>query len=228
MKKVFLIVFSMLLWLSNSHAQDCNPYFVFKKGTKMELTSYDKKDKLAATLKYEIIDYVPASGALSINSETYDAKGKLLAKGDASGKCVNGDYYADIRNISSDMIPKAADLKMDINGDQMMYPSNLKPGDKLKDATISVKASLGSGGITVMNMTASVSDRIVERFEEVTTPVGSFECAKITYTLRLKLFGNRTMQCVEYLAKGVGVVKNEQFDDKGKKQSSLVLTKLEK
>lgn len=228
MKNVILIFFLIAIWLPNAQAQECNPYFLFKKGTKMELTSYDKKDKLAATLKYEIVDYIPASGALTIANETYDDKGKLLAKGDASGKCVNGDYYADIRNISSDMIPKAADLKMDINGDQMMYPSNLKAGDKLKDATISVKASLGNGGITVMNITASVSNRTVERFEEVTTPAGNFECAKITYTLRVKLFGNRTMQCVEYLAKGVGVIKNEQFDEKGKKQSSLILTKLEK
>jgi len=46
--------------------------------------------------------------------------------------------------------------------------------------------------------------------------------------MNMKFMGNRTIKGVEYLAKGIGVVKTEQFDDKDKKVSSLLVTKIEK
>lgn len=210
-------------------AQECSTYFSFKKGMKIELASYDKKDKLTATLKYEVLDYKPVNGGFSLvfATETYDPKGKLLVKGESFGKCNNGDYLTDVRNISSEMIPKSADIKMNIDGDQMAYPANMKVGDKLKDANIKVSSSLPSG-MTLMNITANISNRKVDTFETIDTPAGKFDCLKITYTLNVKFMGNRTLSCTEYLAKGVGVIKQEQFDDKGKKQSSLILTKLDK
>lgn len=226
-KTIFVFIFSIISLFSM--AQECSSYFAFQKGMKIELTSYDKKDKLSATLKYEVLDYKPVNGGFSLvfATETYDPKGKLLVKGESYGKCNNGDYLTDVRNISSEMIPKSADIKMNIDGDQMAYPTNMKVGDKLKDANIKVSSSLASG-MTLMNITASIFDRKVDSFETIETPAGKFDCLKITYTLNVKFMGNRTLSCTEYLAKGIGVVKQEQFDDKGKKQSSLILTKLEK
>ena len=210
-------------------AQDCGGYFAFRKGLKFELTSYDKKDKPAALLKYQVIDYKPVNGgtSLAFSSETYDPKGKLLAKGESFGKCIDGNYYTDVRNISSDMIPKAANLRMDITGDQLTYPAKLSVGDQLKDANITVKSSLESG-MTLMTLTANITDRQVAGMETVDTPAGRFDCVKITYTMNVRLMGNRTLKGTEYLAKGIGVVKSEQVNEKGQKQSSMMLTKLEK
>lgn len=228
MKKISFILIGVAL-SSIGFSQNCNEYFSFQKGMKIEMASYDKKDKLTATLKYEIVDYKPSGSGMTLvmNTATYDDKGKLLAKGDASGKCENGVYYADVRNISSDMIPKSADIKVDVTGEQLTYPANLKIGDKLKDATINVESGMASG-MKLMSMTANIVDRQVASFETVETPAGKFDCAKITYTLNMKFFGNRSMSCVEYLAKGIGVVKSENYDSKGKKQSSMILNKLEK
>lgn len=228
MRKLSFLLVGLLL-SSVGFAQNCNEYFSFKKGMKIEMASYDKKDKLTATVKYEIIDYKPAGSGMTLvmSTATYDGKGALLAKGDAMGKCENGIYYADVRNITSDMMPKSADVKVDITGEQLVYPPNLKVGDKLKDASIKVETGMASG-MKLMSMTANIGDRQVAGFETIETPAGKFECAKITYTLNMKFLGNRTMNGVEYLAKGVGVVKSETYDSKGKKQSSMVLNKLEK
>lgn len=228
MKKINLTLF-LLFAFNILNAQDCSSYFKFSKGMKVEMTSFDKKDKPAAILKYEVLDYKPVNGGFSLvfSNETYDSKGKLLGKGESFGKCNNGDYITDIRNISSDMIPKSADIKMNIDGDKMVYPARMKVGDKLPDASIKISSSL-STGMTLMNITANITDRKVEANESIETPVGKFNCLKITYTLNTKFMGNRTMICHEYLADGIGVIKQEQFDEKGKKQSSLILTKLEK
>jgi len=228
MKKLLLLLLVLFL-TQTTQAQDCGNYFSFKKGMKFELTNYDKKDKPAALLKYEIVDYKPVNGGTSLVMavETYDMKGKLLAKGESAGKCVGGTYFTDVRNISSDMVPKSADITMTVSGDQLAYPAKLNPGDKLNDATISIKSSLASG-MSLMNINATITDRQVAGNESVTTPAGTFECVKITYTLNVRFMGNRTLTVSEFLAPGIGVVKSEQTDNKGRKQSSTLLTKLEK
>ncbi len=230
MKKILTILssFILLLNINPTVAQDCGGYFAFKKGMKVEMTSYDKKDKPTVTTKYEVIDYKPVDGGVSLAfaHEVYDGKGKLVSKSESVGKCVGGDYYTDIRNISSDMMPKSPDIKLTVTGDQMIYPRDLKVGDDLKDASINVKTGF-EGGMTIMNMNANITNRKVEAYETIETPAGKFDCAKITYTMNMKFMGNRTLKCVEYLAKGVGMVKTEQFDEKGNRQSYMVVTKIE-
>lgn len=227
MKK--LTLFLLILFLTQTaQAQDCGTYFAFPKGRKFELTNYDKKDNVSAVIKYAVLDAKAVSGgtAFVLETATYDTKGNLLAKGEAEAKCIGGSFYTDVRNISSDMLPKSANITVEVSGDQLMYPAQLNPGDKLKDASFTAKSSMGS--MSLMTLTANIIDRKVVGMETVTTPVGSFECVKISYTLSMKMMGNRTMNCVEYLAKGVGVVKSEQTNDKGRKMGSTLLTKLEK
>lgn len=229
MKKIlFLLIFFCSYQLL---AQECSEYFKLSKGMKIEMVSYDKKDKPVATVKTEVVDMKPVNGGmlLVLDSQTFDTKGRLLAKGQASGKCNKGDYITDVRNISSDMIPKAADIKVNIDGDKMVYPAGMKVGDKLPDAAINITSTLASG-MNLMSISATIANRKVESLETVETPAGKFDCLKITYAMntKMKLLGSKSMICTEYLAKGVGVVKQEQFDEKGKKQSSMMLTKLEK
>lgn len=229
MKTKIFIGCMVVLWSFGVAAQECSGYFALQKGLKMELVSYDKKDKPAAILKYEVVDYKPVNGgiSLSFSNQTYDGKGKLLAKGDVSGKCVNGEFYSDVRNIGSEMLPKSADIEVNVTGDQLIYPNNLKAGQKLKDAVVTIKSGM-KGGMTLINMTVTITDRTVQGFETVETPAGKFECAKITFNTLAKLMGKHSTKTTEYMAKGIGVVKSEQYDEKGKKISSLVLTKLEK
>lgn len=223
-----LSLFIILLIINPTFAQDCGGYFAFKKGMKVEMTSYDKKDKPTLTTKYEVIDYKPIDGgiAMSFAHEVYDAKGKLMSKSESTGKCVGGDYYTDIRNISSDMMPKSPDMKVTVTGDQMIYPRDLKVGDSLKDASINVKSGF-EGGMTIMNMNANITNRKAEAYETIETPAGKFECVKLTYTMNVKFMGNRTLKCTEYLAKGIGLVKTEQFDEKGNRQTYMVVTKID-
>lgn len=230
MKKIHSVLAALVFLLNADLAftQDCGGYFNFKKGMKVEMTSYDKKDKPTLSTKFEVIDYKPIDGGVSLAfaHEAYDAKGKLVSKSESVGKCIGGDYYTDIRNINSDVMPKSPDMKLTVTGDQMIYPRDMKVGDELKNASINVKTGF-EGGMTIMNMNANITNRKVEAYETVETPAGKFDCAKITYTMNMKFMGNRTLKCIEYLAKGVGMVKTEQFDEKGNRQTYMVVTKIE-
>ncbi len=237
--KVFVLVlffssfFSLNSTLSLAQSQetkDCNGYFAYQTGTKMELTMYDKKDKVSTVLKYQVEKSTPTTNGIDVffSNQTYDNKGKLVVKGDFDMQCKDGQIYADVRNIASDIAP-AADAEVSITGDKLTYPHNLTAGQKLDDVNCQIKQTMSGSGMTLLTVTMNITNRKVEGFETITTPAGTFECVKISYDYDTKVaFVKKQGRSVEYLAKGVGLVKVESFDKKGKKESSQLLTKLEK
>lgn len=233
-KTFFLVLFFSsifnLAFAQSQETKDCNGYFAYQAGTKMELTHYDKKDKVSSVLKYQVEKNVPTANGTDIFffNQTYDSKGKLVVKGDFEMQCKNGQIYADVHNIASDMTP-AADAEVSITGDKLTYPHNLTVGQKLDDVNCEVKQTMSGSGMTLFTIDMSLTNRKVEGFETVTTPAGTFECVKISYDYNTKMsFMKKQGHTVEYLAKGIGLVKVESFDKKGKKESSQLLTKLER
>lgn len=235
LKSVFFIgailffAFIFNIQAQSQETKDCNGYFAYQAGTKMELTIYDKKDKVSQVLKYQVEKNTPTANGTDVFffNQTYDKNGKLIVKGDFSMQCKNGQIYADVRNIASDIAP-AADAEVSITGDKLTYPHNLTAGQKLDDVNCEIKQTMPSG-MTLLTIDMNITNRKVEGFETVTTPAGTFECVKISYDSNVKMsFVKKQSRCVEYLAKGVGLVKWESFDKKGKKESSQVITKLER
>jgi len=232
-KTFFLVLFFSsifsLAFAQSQETKDCNGYFAYKAGTKMELTMYDKKDKVSTVLKYQVEKNTPTANGIDVFflNQTYDKNGKLIVKGDFDMQCKNGQIYADVRNIASDMTP-AADAEVSITGDKLTYPHNLTAGQKLDDVECEMKQTLSSG-MTIFTVKMNITNRKVEGFETITTPAGTFDCVKISYDYDTKMsFMKKQGRSVEYLAKGVGLVKVESFDKKGKKESSQLLTKLER
>ncbi len=231
LKTILFALFSTVFLDAQAQNDDCNGYFAYKQGTKVELTCYDKKDKVSTLLKYEVKKNESSGNKTTVlfYNETLDDKGALLAKGDYNIECKDGQIYADVRNISSFAAPKTADVEMSFTGDKIIYPHNLKQGQKLADANMQIKGSMANAGLNLINMNISLTNRSVEGFESVNTPAGTFECVKISYDTDVKggLF-KFSGKSIEYLAKGIGIVKSESFDSKGKKSSSMLLTKLDR
>lgn len=64
-------------------------------------------------------------------------------------------------------------------------------------------------------------------FEQVTVPVGSFDCLKVSYRLKQSiLYLPRTEYVTRWYAEGVGLVKEEVADKKGRLKRSRVLVGL--
>ncbi len=80
-----------------------------------------------------------------------------------------------------------------------------------------------------MNMNVIIENRKVEAKETITTPAGTFECYKISSEISSKVaFVNQKFKSVDWFAKGVGMVRTETYDKKGKLESYALLTKFEK
>ncbi|MFN3316037.1 MAG: hypothetical protein ACK40K_04435 [Raineya sp.] len=234
MKKILFISYFLLkLHFVFGQNDACNSgYFPNKAGTKFETTFYDKKDKITTVAKYEVLKIQNSGQGLEvfIKNETYDKKEKLLVKAEYDLKCKNGMFYADARNWAVPFISQQNSSGVEINiiGEGVPYPSTMTAGQKLPDAEMEIKSTM-QGGISIMNMKIKITERVVEAIEPVTTPAGTFECVKISYLIDIKFgFVKQKSRNKEYLSKGVGIVKMESFDEKGKKISSQVLTKFQR
>jgi hypothetical protein len=148
----------------------------------------------------------------TVNSEMFDKKGKSIAKGHSQIVCNGGVMMIDM-TMQLPQQQQEQFAKADVKADKIFieYPNNMKVGDKLKDATLSM--DIDNSGMK-QNINMVTSDRTVAGKESVTTTAGTWDCFKITYKSRItvKTMGIGmpfNMEGTEWFAPGFGIVKTE-------------------
>lgn len=112
-------------------------------------------------------------------------------------------------------------------GYAMMISSDLKKGDLLQCNTIKDKSKNGFGGS--IDFSTAYSDFKVVGEERITTPAGTFDCLKLTGRTTEKMSGmggyTYNAYCQWWIARGVGFVKYEIYDDteKGRNGEPFVI-----
>lgn len=209
-------------------AQDCGLYSL-SKGMVMGYQNTDGKGKITGTSRTTCLDVnkVGAAYVYKVRNEDFDAKNKPQPAREYEMRCEGGKFYV---NMQSFLDPKSMegfkDMELKISGTDMMFPNKLTPGESLPDANITIGAA--SGGMTLMNMVVNIKNRKVVGLETVTVPAGTFECYKMTSDMETKMMFTINMSMVEYVNMGVGSVKTETYDKKGKLASSHILTEIKK
>ncbi|MCF8248205.1 MAG: hypothetical protein K9J37_23550 [Saprospiraceae bacterium] len=231
MKNIFIATILLLSFNIVMKAQDAceSNYLAFRQGVSFELTNYDKKGKISSIQQQKINNVEATDDGFKANTSMVlsNEKGKTLSEGSYNLECKNGVVYLDMSSmLDPRMMEGFKDMEMEISGAALEFPSNLKPGQTLSDGDVNVKAM--TGGLTLMNITMSITNRKVESTEIVTTPAGTFECAKISQDSELKSIIKKKFKSVSWYAIGVGLVKSENMDEKGNVESSTLLTKFEK
>ncbi len=230
MRILLLIAFGIFLSTLLPAQTQCNVYFPFEKGAKMEYTSYDKKDRPEATMTHYVVSLEETGEGVMAEVETkmQDKKGKNAFDGSYTVRCKDNTLYMDMSNfLPQEMMESMGDMEAEVEGDGMVIPENLEVGQTLPDASTSIDMSSGTLG-NLMKMTVNVVNRKVQRKESVITPAGTFDCYKITYDTEMKTIMKKTFSSAEWYAEGVGMVKSENYKKNGKVDSYMLLTKLEK
>jgi len=209
----------------------CNGYFVTTKGATTEYNYYDGKNQLSYSSKNVVKDVQAAGIGLKATVETVltDKKGKAGGTGSFTVTCDNGEILLDIRGfVSPDMNRQQLDAEVTVTGDGMYFPANPQVGQKLKDSNNEIKVAMGK--VTIMNTKISIRDYVIEAAEKVTTTAGTFDTFKATYISDFKaLIISGTAKTTIWFAKGVGIVKQEVYNNKnGKLESKMELMSLKK
>lgn len=225
------IITSFLVFVSAMAFSQCHPYFEIKEGTKATYDFFNAKNKLASRSVNEFKNVSDTGGKVTatLRMQLIDPKnGDVVTTSESQWTCEGGvvHFTMDALNINgADMSATGMDVTVD--GDEMDIPSDLKPGQVLND--VSYHITMKMGGINVMDRDFLIKNRKVEKEESITTPAGTFNCMKITYTTESKGKSGKTskpMLTGIWYAKDVGMVKVENYDG-DKVSNSQILSKLE-
>src|SRR3982751_1209962 len=159
----------------NLSSQNCEGYFPTKKGAIMETTMYNDKGKKEGTSIVTINDLKSEGGktTYSIHSEIKDEKDKPMANADYEAYCSGSTFYISMKSmITAEQLKAWKDMEVSIKADDIEYPADVKPGDQLKDAHMTVTTSVN--GMKMPGSTIDITDRKVVATESITTPAGTF------------------------------------------------------
>ncbi|MBC2837708.1 hypothetical protein [Robiginitalea sp. SC105] len=208
-------------------AQECSAYYPFREGVRMEYTMYNDKDKVEGTQWQEVTGVSETSEGLeaTMNMGFSDDKGKNTFESSYGLTCTGSAIRIDYESlISGPMMEQYQDMEMDISGTDLELPNNLSEGMELPDANVTMKMKMS--GIN-MNMQVDMTNRRVEKKETVSTPAGDFDCYVIYSESHSKMMmANQTFPQRTWLSEGVGMVKTESYNKKGKLVSRMVLTSI--
>jgi hypothetical protein len=209
----------------------CNDFYPIKEGVRMEYDHLDKKEKVTVRTINTFKD-VSGSGSnlkATMVQEVIDAKkNESVGTSETEWICENGVLSFNMNPMSMmDGMKQGEGMTVDVTGDKMDIPSDMKVGQTLKDLKYNIKMSMST--MVIMNRDFMVKDRKIESEESVTTSAGTFKCLKMTFTTSSeKGIGSGTIKSAMWFTPGVGMVKNESYNEDGKLNNRQVLTKITK
>jgi hypothetical protein len=238
--KKYIILASSIVTLAAGSAftmlSDCGTFEQFNKGVTYTMSNYNDKGKLESTVDGNVIEVVKTATSTSatIDVVTKDGKGKDLGKGQYKVSCTGGKFSMDMENFISQQSKDAyKDMDLKIEGNTLDYPNDMKAGDKLADGTVTMRVLDKKSGNEISTTIINIKDRKVEAVENKTTPAGTWECYKITYTSEfVSKVGTMTLPIkprttTEWFSFKVGTVRTESFKN-GKSEGYSELTKFNK
>lgn len=230
-KSCLLVLISVFAFAGFTKAQDCKLFFPSKEGSVVELTQYDKKGSPTTYSTQKVIERTETAKGLTIRYQQIlkDAKDDKTFTTEMGVKCENGKFYVDMNELFKGMnlesYQSAPEMQVTVDGDALFYPSDLHAGSTMPDGKVTAKVN--TGGFTMLTMYVYLTNRKCEGIETITTPAGTFECYKITQDVEAKAIMKVLSTDISWLAEGVGLVKSESYDKKGKLIGSSQLTKFE-
>ncbi|NBC83091.1 MAG: hypothetical protein GVY19_06890 [Bacteroidetes bacterium] len=218
------IIFALLLVPFLLKGQSCNYYFNLDKGDKLIYHHLDKKDKLSSVTAYEFVSKTQQNDKLqaTLNTVIKDKKDKLITEAQMELTCEDGNLFVDMKSyINPEMMETYQEMDMTMTGDKLGFPGKMHVGDELNDG--SIKITVQSGGMTMANITITITNRKVEAKEDIQTPAGTFSCYKISSTTKTDMMITMETKSVEWFAPEIGLVKSETYDKRGNKTATTLL-----
>lgn len=210
------------------------PYHALKKGSRLVYTFYDGKGKLQGYNRQEVVEYSGTKNSVNalVHGEHVDRKGKVQSSGTVSLRYSNGNFHADLLDMLPPQGLENIDMEAGMSGREMLLPEKLTPGMSLPEAQAVFKLKMKSGqeAVELPPMTFRVFNRRAVQAESVETPAGTFVCFRIVQTVEAEypIIGKQLATSIIWIGKGLGTIKSENYDAKGKLTGRMLLTEFER
>ena len=115
------------------------------------------------------------------------------------------------------------DMDVQVDASKFEIPDmNAPVGTTLDDSKLSINVT---GGIMPIKMNIEITDRKIEKREDLTTPAGSFDCIVLSQAISTKMMIRIKATSKEWYSENVGMVRTESYNKKGKLIGYSELTK---
>jgi len=223
--KTILLLFAIV---GSAYAQtDCKPYVPTEKGTTWEITNYNAKGKTQGVVKYELLEKIVSGNDVTfkIKAVAFDKKGKEAYSNEFEAVCVDGKFdFGMAFKMDGNQLKNYEDMDVQVDASKFEIPSlDAEAGTELEDGSLDIKIDTGAIGLS---MTILVTDRKVEKRENLETPAGTFDCIVLTQTISTKMMLKVTATSKEWYAENIGMVRSESYNKRGKLLGYSELTKL--
>lgn len=229
-----ILLLLLLVAAPKSKAQNCNDFMLLKNNAQYEILTYNSKDKLETKATYQVKSVNRSNGQLEaiIHTKVHDNKDKPVSEGEFTVACDGGTISMDMRSLMNPGMTEAyKNMEISMEGDKMLYPGNLRAGQKLENGTMTMTVKDQASGQAMTTMTMKITDRTVEGKESIKVPAGTYNSFKIRQNtemenraMGMKMPGMK-MQTVEYYVPNIGMVRSETYRN-GKLVSYSVLSKV--
>lgn len=222
MKRLLLIL--LLALVGNYTFAQCNEFYVLKKGTSWQISNFNAKGKLQGKTIQKVIEYkeTPNGFEATLELTAMDDKGEQYMAGTTTLTCEDGTILFNLEDMLPDEAMKSIEsFDVKVDGTNLELPDNIKVGQSLKDAEMNMSVDASP---LKMNFRVSVTDRKVVAQENLSVPAGKFDCFKITQNVHTKTMMKVESSSIEWYAKGVGMIKSESYNKKGKMVGYSLLT----
>ncbi len=210
-------------------SQNCEAISPYKEGTSLEYTNYNKKGKVTSVENYYVKSVSNTSGELviSIESKIEGKKKKEIAK-QQTLRCVDGNFYVDMSDyLTHQNEDQKSTLEIKAEGDFVEFPSNLNEGLALEDGNLDLKlaGSDGASDLSLANM--KILNRKVLKETSFSVGAEQFDAYKMSFDYVFSMgFIKVRGSGIEWYVKGVGIVKTESYNKKGKLRWTRTLTNI--
>ena len=224
MKKLFIIIVSVIMTIGSAFAQ--NIFFPSKEGLVLLYANLNARGNIDGYTRQTISKVEGSGNNLSITyvSQMLDRNRRPTSDFEIPFTITinNGVVEWDMKNFVN-ITPETANF-IEIEGDKLRIPSNLSPGDKLPDVNYIMTLNMGIRIRTEI----SITEQQCLAIEDITVPAGTFKCHKLTQTSAATVMRRTTnSKTISWYAPGIGTVKTESYDDRGRLQSTIELHAVE-
>lgn len=218
---------------------DCSDFIWFSKDAMMEFEYRDAGDKAINRTKMVVNEVnVTDDGTIALVNSSDDSGHSF----DLKMVCAGGNLYMDFGTMMKQALAQSGQPGIDTSALQnaiktteisfddafLLFPKSMYAGQELPDTEVTIKNSPTPQ--MTMEITSTLSERKVEAKETIKTAAGAFDCVKISGRrhTNMKIMGmNKDLDGgMEYLwfAPGIGVIKQDTYDDKNNLQGSMQLS----
>jgi hypothetical protein len=202
-------------FLSAMKVADCNGYYAMSKGSRIESSVYDDKNSLVSKNVLEIIDSKKVGGKTVSTAKniTENFKKKKTTETVYDFECDGQGTTVNVIQLMQENLKQNKQIgNANASGNNPVFPHQMSVGQTLPESNIVIDVS----GEISLKSKIKIFDRKVVGTETITVPAGTFDCVVITYTEDIAVLVDEIKKYKVWMAKGVGIVRNEQYSKKGK------------